>query len=119
MLQDAIDVLNKFTESFNNEDTEGMDSTLHFPHVFPGPNTVIWNEPGQLKKEFFDKLKSQGWAFSRYTKQEPIYESNTKIHFRVEYERCRSDESVINLQRAIWILTKKDEKWGIQIRSNE
>ena len=49
--------LDEFTACFNSLDLVGMDAHLHFPHVlFSGAERVVWERPGQLPADFFDKL---------------------------------------------------------------
>ena len=96
-----------------------MDATLHFPHFFSGVPTVIWQRAGSLSPDFFPTLVSSGWAYSRYTKKEVILAGPERVHFLIEYDRCRSDDSVLSTQTAIWIVVRVDGRWGIQVRSNE
>lgn len=96
-----------------------MDATLHFLHFFPGVPPVIWPRAGSLSPDFFSELVSSGWAYSRYTKRELLLASSEQVHFLVEYDRCRSDDSVLSRQAAIWIVVCIEGRWGIQVRSNE
>lgn len=111
-------VLDQFTAAFNRQDVAGMDAALHFPHVFPGRKMVIWDAPGSSDADFFPKLVASGWAFSRYTKKEVLLATDDRVHFLIEYERCRADGSVLSRQAAIWIVARIDGRWGIQVRSN-
>jgi len=115
---EALAVLDRFTAAFNHQDVAGMDATLHFPHLFPGSPPVIWQHAGSAPADFFPKLVASGWAFSRYTKREVILVSPERVHLLVEYDRCRADGSVLSQQSALWIVTRIDGRWGIQVRSN-
>lgn len=116
--REAFAVLDQFTAAFNRQDAAGMDATLHFPHVYSGPKTVVWERPGSLSAEFFPKLRESGWAFSRYTKQEVLLATAERVHFLVEYDRCRADGTVLSHQAAVWIVALIDGRWGLQVRSN-
>jgi hypothetical protein len=116
--EEALSVLDRFTEAFNRQDIAGMDATLHFPHVFPGSPMLIWSHAGSLAADFFPKLVASGWSFSRYTRKEVILASPERVHILVEYDRCRADGSVLSKQSALWIVSRIDGRWGIQIRSN-
>jgi hypothetical protein len=116
--QDALSLLDRFTEAFNLQDVAGMDATLHFPHVFPGSPMVVWSHAGNLSPDFFPNLVASGWSFSRYTKREVILAGTDRVHVLVEYDRCRADGSVLSRQAALWIVARIDGKWGIQVRSN-
>lgn len=114
----ALSVLDRFTEAFNRQDVASMDATLHFPHVFLGSLPVVWSHAGSLSPDFFPKLVESGWAFSRYTKKEVVLASSERVHVLVEYDRCRADGSVLSKHAALWIVSRIDGKWGIQVRSN-
>jgi hypothetical protein len=116
---EASAVLDQFTAAFNRQDVAAMDATLHFPHIFPGRKMVIWDAPRSLDAEFFPNLVASGWAFSRYTRKEVMLATGERVHFLVEYERCRADGSVLSKQAAIWVVARIDGRWGIQVRSNE
>jgi len=116
---EAYAVLDAFTAAFNRQDIPGMDATLHFPHVFAGKELVVWDRPGSLSAEFFPKLVQSGWAFTRYTKREPVLVTTERVHFLVEYERCRADGSVLSKQAALWVVARINGRWGLQIRSIE
>ncbi len=95
-----------------------MDATLHFPHLFPGAPPVIWERAGSAPPDFFPRLVASGWAFSRYTKREILLATADRVHVLVEYDRCRTDGSVLSQQAAIWIVARIEGRWGIQVRSN-
>ena len=118
---EAFAVLDNFTAAFNRQDVAGMDATLHFPHVygFPGKELVIWPAPPSQVAGFFASLVASGWAFSRYTKKQVVLATEERVHFLVEYDRCRADGSVLSKQAAIWVVACIDGRWGLQIRSNE
>src|SRR5581483_4424850 len=105
-VDEALKVLDRFTDAFNRQDVAEMDATLHFPHFFPGTPPMVWERSGSLSPEFFPKLVASGWAFSRYTRREPILRSADRIHFLVEYDRCRADGSVLSKQAALWIVAR-------------
>lgn len=117
--EEAFAILDRFTAAFNRQDVTGMDATLHFPHFFPGVPPMSWERAGSLSPGFFPSLVSSGWAYSHYTKKAVLLTGPERVHFLVEYDRCRSDGSVLSKQRAIWIVVCMDGRWGIQVRSNE
>jgi hypothetical protein len=80
---------------------------------------VIWHAPRSLDAEFFPNLVASGWAFTRYAKKEVVLATEERVHFLIEYDRCRADGSVLSKQAAIWIVARIDGRWGLQIRSNE
>jgi len=110
--------LDLFSEAFNREDRSEMDSQCHFPHYLIGETSVtVWNEPGQITDDFFDRLKESGWAFTSCEKCEPILCTESKIHLLWSYARRKSDGEIISTHENLWILIEKNGRWGIAVRS--
>ncbi len=117
-IEEAFECLDKFGAAFENEDTEGMDNCCHFPHYLLSGNEVIcWQNKGQITKDFFESLKEKGFKRTVVTKREPILVCENKVHFYYSYYREDVYGNVMSRHDNIWILTFKDGKWGIQVRS--
>lgn len=118
LIAGAAACLEVFTACFNAKDATGMDAHLHFPHVmFSGAEQLIWTEPGQLPKDFFDKLLETGWAETVYEEIQPVLVSPNKVHFRVRYSRQGLDGRVLTQHENIWFVTRVAGRWGIALRS--
>jgi hypothetical protein len=114
----AESCLEGFTNCFNAKDCVGMDAHLHFPHVmYSGAERLVWELPGQLPNDFFDKLIATGWARTVYEEKQPILVSPDKVHFRVRYTRRSSDGRVLSEHGNIWFVTRIGGRWGIALRS--
>jgi hypothetical protein len=110
--------LEGFTACFNARDRAGMDMHLHFPHVmFSGAERLVWERPGQLPDNFFDKLTETGWAKTVYEEKLPVLVSPDKVHFRVRYSRRAIDGRVLTEHENIWFITRIGGRWGIALRS--
>ena len=110
--------LDEFTASFNRQDPAGMDRHLHFPHlILSGPKVTVWESPGQLPADFFEKLTAAGWTHSTYEAREPVLVTSDKVHFRVRYSRRASDGAALSTHENLWIVTRIDGRWGIAVRS--
>ena len=132
VVEEASCCLDQFTEAFNALNLAGMDAQLHFPHVMiSGAETLLWDGPNQHPSDFFQRLKSTGWASTRYESKVPvlvsqnkihfsqnkIHFSQNKIHFLVTYTR-RSDRDVeLSRHANLWIVVKQNDEWGISLRS--
>ena len=117
-IEKAFECLDKFGAAFENEDTEGMDNCCHFPHYLLSGNEIIcWQNKGQITKDFFESLKEKGFKRTVVTKREPILVCENKVHFYYSYYREDVYGNVMSRHDNIWILTFKDGKWGIQVRS--
>jgi hypothetical protein len=118
LVSGALNCLDRFGECFNSMDFTGMDEMLHFPHYVVSGSTVIeWRERGQLPEAFFNDLVKQGWHHTSFTTREVILVSTDKVHFRIRYTRERKDNSILTAHENIWIVTRKNGRWGILLRS--
>ncbi len=110
--------LDRFTERFNACDSAGMDTQLHFPHIMlSGAERLDWDRPGQHPAYFFDALKETGWSHTRYESKTAVLVSQDKVHFLVAYSRRNDRDEVLSLHRNLWIVTRRDGRWGIALRS--
>lgn len=118
MIKGALECLDKFGKYFEKEDLQGMDSCFHFPHyILSGNEVICWNEGGKLPLTFFTDLKKLGFKRTVVTCREVITVAENKVHFKYCYYRESKDGKVLSQHDNIWIVTLKDGKWGIQIRS--
>jgi hypothetical protein len=118
LIQAAAACLDRFTAAFNACDTAAMDAELHFPHVMlSGAARVDWPAPGQHPADFFDKLKTTGWAHTKYLAKDPVLVSADKVHVVVVYTRDDAAGNVLSTHRNLWIATRVDGRWGISLRS--
>ena len=107
-----------FIAAFNARDAERMDALLHFPHVlFAADELHVWERPGQLPPDFFEKLAACGWERTESVYKTPLAVSTDKVHFLVRYARRRADGSVLTEHENLWIVTRVDGRWGIALRS--
>jgi len=110
--------LDGFTERFNAQDLNGMDSFLNFPHImYSAAELLIWEKPGQLPLDFFDKLVDGGWARTVTSQKTPVLVSKDKVHFRVHYTRQTDDGTILTEHDNIWFITRVEGRWGIALRS--
>lgn len=116
--KEASRCLDNFTEAFNALDLEGMDAELHFPHVMISETeTLLWKTPNQHPSDFFMRLKSTGWASTRYEAKVPVLTSQNKVHFLVTYTRRSIIDVELSRHTNLWIVVKRNGVWGISLRS--
>lgn len=117
-IKEALACLDKFGAAFEKEDIEEMDNCCHFPHyLLSGSEVICWQEKGQITKAFFEDLKQKGFKRTVVTKREPILICENKVHFLYSYYREDQSGNIMSQHDNLWILTFKDGKWGIQMRS--
>lgn len=119
VVRSAMACIESFTERFNARDCEGMDATLHFPHVIlSGETLIVWDRPGQHADHFFENLLATGWHRTTYRRQEVVLATSRKVHLLVEYSRDDAAGHPISIHRNLWIVTFEAGRWGIKQRSH-
>jgi hypothetical protein len=120
----ALRVLDEFMVAFNNQDFEGMAAVYHYPHVRIGDGRVsVW----ETAEEFTAPetrgglqrfLKATDWHRSAWDSREVLQSSADKVHIFVRSTRYREDDSLIGTYDSLWIVTKREGRWGVQARSS-
>jgi len=121
---EALRVLDDFMAAFNNGDIEAMAALLHYPHVRIARGEVsIWDAAEEFKAartpadhERF--VRATEWHHSAWDSREVVHSSDEKLHIAVRFTRYREDGSVIGSYDSLWIVTKRDGRWGVQARSS-
>ena len=113
-------VLDRFMDALNAHDAAAMDATMHFPHVrFAGGQLRTYDQPGSNPMDLFQKLKAEDdWRHSTWRTRELVQFSETKAHVALSYTRFRSDSSVIGIYESLYVLTRVNGAWGLQMRSS-
>jgi hypothetical protein len=114
-------VLDRWMDALNAHDARAMDREMRFPHVrLAGGKLVVYDKAGSNPMDFFQKLISEsGWSHSTWDKRSPVQTNPTKVHMAVTYTRFRADRSVIGVYDSMYIMTKQDNEWKVQIRSSD
>ena len=98
-------------------------NTLHFPHVRindRGRVLIVQNASDLLPLDdlLASLTKKEGWHHSTLDSLEVIHASEIKVHFSIQFSRYKADGSKYAVYKSLWIITKKDGRWGIQARSS-
>jgi hypothetical protein len=121
---EALRVLEDFMVAFNNQDFEEMAAAYHYPHVRIGGGRVsVWETAEEViapgpRAELQRSLKATGWRRSAWDSREVLQSSADKVHVLVRFTRYREDDSIIGTYDSLWIVTKRDGRWGVQARSS-
>ena len=114
-------VMDGFMEAFNAEDAEALrDRWFHFPHVRLHSGKVsVMERPEDLQNWVWNREEqATDWAHTAWDYVEPIDAGPDKVHFRVQFTRYRADGSAIGSYKSLYIVTRKDGRWGIEARSS-
>ncbi len=116
----CIATLDRFMAALNAYDAQAMDAEMHFPHVrFAGGTIATYEKPGNNPMDLFERLKREdGWHHSAWNARTAVQRNDVKVHMAVKYTRYRADGSVIGVYESLYVLTLKDGRWGVQLRSS-
>ena len=113
----AIAVLDEHMAALNAQDNARLCATLHFPHYrLAGGKMQVWEVPDSYLADFH-KRAGASWHHTLWDFHNVIVGGPDKIHFDVQFTRCRADDSIIGSYRSLWIVAKLGGRWAVQARS--
>ncbi len=115
----ALATLDQFMAALNRLDEAGVNDALNFPHVRLASGRVhVWERAGSYRVEDFLARAGEGWHESRWDERTVIHAGPDKVHLAVQFSRWRADGTLIGRFRAIWIVTRVGNHWGVHARSS-
>ena len=117
----AFAVLDAFMAAFNARDEAAWVATLHFPHVriASGETRIDATAAGfQAGMDFDAFAEATGWHHSAWTSREVIQAGPGKVHVKVRFTRYRADDSVLAVFDSLYVVTRRDGRWGVAARSS-
>ena len=120
-VKQAREVMEGFMVAFNAEDADAMRNRwFNFPHVrFHSGQVTIMARPEDFHSTVWERLgEAKGWVRTAWDYVEPVDAGPDKVHFRVQFTRYRADGSAMGSYKSFYIVTKQNERWGIQGRSS-
>ncbi|MBP1622212.1 MAG: hypothetical protein H6Q07_232 [Acidobacteria bacterium] len=109
--------IDDFFAGFNARDIESCRRTLHYPHVQIAGNDVMILENTESFQIDFQALAGEGWTHVTLDSCSMRQSCDDKVHFEVQLSMHKGSESRYATYQALWIVTRKEEIWGIQCRS--
>ena len=118
----AIAVLDAWMVAFNALDLEAWKATMHYPHYRLASGSMHLWEDADMDNAYLERVRAHlgeiGWHHSVWTRREIVHCSDEKIHVDTQFTRYRQDGSVIAAHDSLYILTWKNNKWGVKLRSS-
>lgn len=114
--EEARKVIEAYFPLFSKRDAKGLLRVVNFPHIrvtnsgtLTIPSANEWKgDPTPLEKH---------WRESRLDSLTFVQSDATKAHALVVFSRFKSDGTRYLSYPTLWIVTKVNGHWGIQIRS--
>ncbi len=113
-------VLDDFMTGFNSRDSLKWAQTLNYPHVrVAGSEVIVWNTPEDYAKaNDLQQFAKTGWNHSQWDWRRLVQSSDDKLHFLVQFSRYNDAGKPVAAYESLYILTKKNNHWGVQARSS-
>jgi hypothetical protein len=114
----ARKAIDDFFAALNARDLSAAREVLHYPHVhIVGSQMNVWNQPPDFDIDFEALADAEGWHHSTLDLCVMKQSSEDKVHFEVQYSRHRADVGRYATYQSLWIVTRREGRWGIQCRS--
>ncbi len=97
-----------------------MKKTLNYPHVRINESggVNVWKDASEAGTNFDGLTRTEGWARSSLDSVTMRQHDPVKVHFEVVFSRYKADGTKYATYQSLWIVTKKDGRWGVQARSS-
>ena len=121
--QEAIDTALYWNEEgFNKRNQDVSVEHMHFPHIRLWENKFsIFKNKEEFLKGFDQQSKnlaSEGWNHTVTRSIKVIQSDPEKVHLILHQSRRNKNGKEYHNFHTLWIMTKINEKWGIQFRSS-
>ena len=118
--ENALRAVDEFFAMFNAQDREAYAATLNYPHVrIHDGNVIIWRTPEEFLRTYESSrtaLVTSGWHHSEHEIKDVIHSSNYQFHVALQFTRHDVRGNVMGIFQRIYVVTCKDDHWGIQAR---
>jgi len=114
----AMAALDRYLETWNSRDPVIWATSLHFPHVRPGPGAFeLFNTPEAYAASVnFAQTLGTGWHHSEWVSREVVQVGVDKVHVAGSWERYTEDGRPQTSSAILYVVTNHDGRWAIQSR---
>lgn len=111
-----------FFNGFNAADNEALYQVHHVPQavLVPNDNAFIYaenqNSPA-VTTNFTGMRRNEDWDHSVFRDLTARSVAPTRVIFELVFERINSKDTVYRRTPAMWVLTKREGRWGVEFRS--
>jgi hypothetical protein len=114
----AMVALDRYLETWNSRNAAVWATSLHFPHVRPGPGAFeMTRSPEEYVKGVnFEQTLKTGWHHSEWVLREVVQVGEDKVHAWGSWQRYTADDKPLAGSDITYIITRIDGRWGVQAR---
>jgi hypothetical protein len=115
---EAMAALDRYLETWNSRDPKRWASSLHFPHVRPGPGAF---ELSQTPEQYaagvnFKQTLATGWHHSEWTSRRVLHVGLNQAHVAGSWTRYTEDDRPLVGSDITYIVTNQGARWGVLSR---
>jgi hypothetical protein len=116
--REALIALDRYLETWNSRSGAIWATSLHFPHVRPGPGAFEVSETAQQYAAGvnFDQTLATGWHHSEWVSREVLQVGATKVHAAGSWRRYTASDTPMAGNDITYIITEQHGRWGVQAR---
>lgn len=116
--QEALIALDRYLETWNSRNGAVWATSLHFPHVRPGPGAFeMTRTPEEYAKGVnFDQTLKTGWHHSEWVTRQVLQVGWDKVHASGTWQRYTVDDKPLAGSDITYIITRQGDHWGVQAR---
>jgi hypothetical protein len=116
----AMKVLDAFMTAFNGRDVAAFETVLHYPHYRIASGEVSVLQDPKMLPALFQRFVAAmpSWDHSAWARREVIHSGPDKVHIDTRFTRYRADGSELASYDSLYIVTKRDGRWGVLARSS-
>lgn len=114
----ALVALDRYLETWNSRNGTVWATSLHFPHVRPGPGAFeMTRTPEEYAKGVdFEQTLKTGWHHSEWVTREVLQIGADKVHAFGTWRRYTADDKPLAGSDITYIITRQNDHWGVQAR---
>ncbi len=116
--QEALIALDRYLETWNSRNGTIWATSLHFPHVRPGPGAFeMTRTPEEYAKGVnFEQTLKTGWHHSEWVTRTVLQVGWDKVHASGTWQRYTADGKPLAGSDITYIITRQGDHWGVQAR---
>jgi hypothetical protein len=116
--QAALIALDRYLETWTSRDAAVWATSLHFPHVRPGPGAFeMTRTPEEYAKGVnFEQTLKTGWDHSEWVTRKVLQVGWDKVHASGTWQRYTADGTPMAGSDITYIITRQGDRWGVQAR---
>lgn len=116
--QAALIALDRYLETWNSRDAAVWATSLHFPHVRPGPGAFeMTRTPEEYAKGInFEQTLKTGWHHSEWVERKVLQVGWDKVHASGTWQRYTAEGKPLAGSDITYIITRQGDRWGVQAR---